>query len=199
MAKEQTIKTFKDGNKLYAVIENPSKEVESQINSLFGGIAGDLATILKPEVKPSTKELAKEIDTKLEPVEETDKASEVIKAAQDIINESLEDVTTSHKDSIKETPSSEPKNDSDYPEIKDKAMAQQIVLEMLESGNHNKRKLIYVFCPQMKNKLMSMSDEEVDTVFETQKFLERAIKFSGFNPNKNDSNKDSSNKEINWV
>ena len=196
MAKEQTIKTFKDGSKLYVVIENPSKEVESQINSLFGGIAGDLATILKPEVKPSTKELAKEIDTKLEPVEETDKASEVIKATQDIINENLEGVTTSHS---KETPLSEPKTDSDYPEIKDKAMAQQIVLEMLESGNHNKRKLIYVFCPQMKNKLMSMSDEEVDTVFETQKFLERAIKFSGFNPNKSDSNKGNDNKEINWV
>ena len=196
MAKEQTIKTFKDGSKLYVVIENPSKEVESQINSLFGGIAGDLATILKPEVKPSTKELAKEIDTKLEPVEETDKASEVIKAAQDIMNKSIEGVTISHS---KETPSSESKNDSDYPEIKDKAMAQQIVLEMLESGNHNKRKLIYVFCPQMKNKLMSMSDEEVDTVFETQKFLERAIKFSGFNPNKSDSNKGNDNKEINWV
>ncbi|MBE5907105.1 MAG: hypothetical protein E7277_10080 [Lachnospiraceae bacterium] len=62
MAKEQMIKTFKEGNKIYVVIENPTKDVESQIASLFGGIAGNLATILAPQTESNTKEEAKNID-----------------------------------------------------------------------------------------------------------------------------------------
>jgi len=69
MAKEQAIKTFKEGSRIYVVIDSPSKEVEAQIDALFGGVIGDLAAVLKPEAKEDASTLAAEIEAKMEPTE----------------------------------------------------------------------------------------------------------------------------------
>ena len=61
MAK-QSIYTLKEGSKYYIVIENPTKEVESKIESLFGNVVGDLSSILVPEQTTDSKEIAQEID-----------------------------------------------------------------------------------------------------------------------------------------
>ena len=84
MAREQIIKTFKEGNKMYIVIENPTKDVEKQINALFGNVAGDLATILKPESIEDTTETASKIDSK---VEDSNDKFEVIAADEAVVKE----------------------------------------------------------------------------------------------------------------
>ncbi len=154
MAKEQMIKTFKEGNKVYIVIENPSKEVESKISNLFGGIAGDLAAILAPQAANNTKEEAKNIDaiagkSVTEPisVSKVEEQATVVSVETEIVSESAPEESKSfviEPDDIPESalvaevdeqnPTEEPKQMEDtkparpdLPEVKTLQQAKELI------------------------------------------------------------------------
>ena len=208
MAKEQMIKTFKEGNKIYIVIENPSSDVESKIDGLFGNIAGDLATILKPETKVDSKEEASKIDAISLVESGNDAVSKVLpnKDSEDpvssIENEKKEPVNNfMNEDEIKEEPSKIADKDTIdmLPKFETKEKAQSFVRHLLAredaSGDEfEKRPMLYIMflhSEPMKARIKAMSEAEAVQVWESQQMREKAIQFSGYKPEQK--------RAINWV
>ncbi len=199
MAKEQMIKVFKEGNKMYVVIDNPSKETETKLNALFGNVAGDLASILKPQIT-STKEQAADIDAIVESA--YDAVPEILPEKEpETVTESSNNSEWFDKTFVEPEQKKEPKKE-EWPVIMDRSVAKQIVTRMLQekeyvNDTNVKRKLMYVlYCgsKKMRDMILKMPENQIEDAWVKQNILNLAASFSGFKPNNEEPKK-----EIEWV
>ncbi len=58
------ISTFKENGKIYIVIDNPTKETENAVDSIFANTTINLANIFAPKPETDTKAQAEEIEQK---------------------------------------------------------------------------------------------------------------------------------------
>ncbi len=200
MAK-QSIYTLKEGSKYYIVIENPTKEVESKIESLFGNVVGDLSSILVPEQTADSKEIAQEIDskfpeTKSEPKEEptplfTDNEESI---------EGFEPNPSTENSEPEEEPKEEPKKESKSESKLTLEQAKEVVRRALEEeelgkGTFLRKKMLFFMFgnnPSMQERINKMPETECVKVWNENNMLEKAIQFSGYVKKK-------PTKEIEWV
>lgn len=82
MAKEQVLKSFKNGDRRYIVIDNPTPEMDAKLDALFGNAITDLSSILQPELATETEVAATEAEAEISAIEspspETDSKEEEV-------------------------------------------------------------------------------------------------------------------------
>lgn len=71
MAKEQVLKFFKNGDRRYIVIDNPTPEMDVKLNALFSDVITDLSSILQPELATEAEVAATEAEAEISAIEST--------------------------------------------------------------------------------------------------------------------------------